>query len=1466
MAAQAIPDEVRGVLDGIPVSVVDTNDVWPSLGIGRTVPLGRLEWLWTLRGSAVRDSSTSAKACFNVTSSAVPGEPPSAQAAHEWFAKSYLHILLVTIPELQASHEPPGWARVRAFVDACREKQMEYLVICVADESAARANKKVLEKLRAEVNLTTRGRERVVAVPAAASTAPDAAEDRKPISQLHHSPAHQDLLVRLRECARDGVEARIQAYEGESGRVFGNRTSPGWSFSSFFAMKEGMSFVFVQIGRRDLALKCYDELGNVMTERDERGSNGFCAPGSGADGAVGVVDSYAKDFRRMIIENEVTELDFRTYLFARQVSLLLVDRKYSEVAERGLKFIATIARRAADEALADATSLSPLFRDAWVFSAARSLAAALAPAIPSTAAAQNAVSKQLGTTRERHTARLVAGFHVHALKAFTGLAKLALPGTLISASDSGTPDQGLRLSPEMKMLLDELSNEILRITLCEPSKAVELHSEMANAAASLYEMGGRARGAAALDGDAGVVRLRNNSLVEAEELLSAQCSRFTEDHGWDQLHRRRRVELAMAEKNLSRVQEYLVSCLTMLFMTRGRRQLGYSAGVRTGEDSLESEAVRWAREAQKAAAQLPRVMKYKAEKLVQLSIRYSDGIWHEGDSGSATVVINSDLPASLDIDSVHVELRWSPLEPGVDKGGRRSSPVPSALRDGGGLGSDKGSPALDSASSSSAPSSSTVCSVAATSDTLVLSLESAVKIVTGLTTVKVSTPEVPRSGLYSVTHVSLVLGRLKLVQTACKVPSVPTVTTKGATSAKVPSAALAASAAAVGIPGNQVRFPCFFATSRPSPANVEVTSENRLFLAPTVHQFVSVSISAGPSGVAPGASIELSVTPAGDTPFGLEGYVELVNAQDAAVGSPTAESVLPVKLKGVSPISGEVKVPDSIPPNGTFQGLVALRVVENLAALLERDGAPASSDLQGRSALLHVSVVCAELGNPRAKNFVCNAVHRLALVTPLQVTARLELNGCADELSASPQATASGEFDSPLGGGGLLVCSLRSRVGSGKFVTVKAASVSLPPWLALVDDGMLSHPELFPCKLGNNGLFSMAFDTNVRPPGQTAERSGVPLSNLSIDDRVPATRVGKGTLSRVALDDLDTNGELVEQVEEELLGEDVDEERGDALASAQDLETITHMRRNKRNVSMNGKEGDGGIVGKNDPKPLELEVLEDSVDEEGHHVASDDRGRDGGTGARGGNRSIRHSDGESQHLRESGGEVVDLSESSSRPYRDAHSPSGSLPGGLDALLQVELEIEGVKGTSSLEYAVSVSGFRPHRRRFRIERSSTLASSVGEPVTFKFQVSTIAGPLSSYGDLPEATVLHYEVDTNPKDWIIVGRRRGQVIVSGSEGDMGSATIISLLPGRLYLPSIKLYEHDGCPLSGNRYENLNRGSQVTVLPSTRVISTCSSVPLPKMMIESLVRGGAKRHLALQRRQPTVSVVDADRFFFS
>lgn len=1435
-------------LDGLPVRVVDVEGIWPDLRIGRSVPLGRLEWLWTLRGSAVRDSSTSAKAVFNVSSSLALSEPTSPAQAHEWFRRSYLHILVVTLPELEVYRESPGWSRVRTFVETCKEQHLEYLVICVAEDNEVRANRKVLEKLRAEVNLTTRGRERVVTVPSGASR-----EEVRPISHLHHSPAHQDLLVKLRECARDGVEARVQAYEAETGRSFANRHSPSWSFTQYFAAREGMSFVFVQIGRRDLALRCYEELAALVNERNERGTLGFGAT-VGADAAHGIVNPDARDVREMIIKNEVTELDFKTYLFARQADLLLGDRKYSELAERGLKFITAISRRALEEATAPNSTVSPLFREAWLFRAARELASALAPSIPPSVASGNSLSRQLATSRERHTARLVAGFHVHALKAFCGLAQVCLPGTLAALPDKQQSPPAM--SPEIKKALDEISSDVLRNALTDKKSAVELYSEMANAAASLYEMGGRARGAAALDGDAGVVRLRNDFLVEAEELLCAQCSRFSEDYGWDQLHRRRRVELAAAERKLERVQEYLVSCLTMLFMTRAVRRLGGAAG--SGDIAYETEAVHWAAEAVEAASRLPRVMKYTAEKLFVVYIKPNAKTWREGDGGKATVVVESDIPATIEVDSVSVELRLAASTSTSD--GRQAQSV---LR--------RAEHAATSPVPQESPTSATRAQATSQGRDLTLSGYGRVTIAPGTTEVEVGAPEIPFAGTYSVNLIALVLGRLKLVQAAQRPPSLPTVTTRGTAPTRSSSAAIAASATQEDLLTNQrFRFPHFFASERPPVATLTIVPPDTLYLLPQMRQLVLVRVVAGPGGVAPGAQISVDVesaVPASQAEGqATEPYVELDDSggaeEEAATETLAGPKELRMTLAAWTKASGTAEITRGIQANEEACFYIPLRIVSTLKSPLAHGAEGVSL---GRTSTLRVGLTCSEQSRQGGNGSSCSVSQRLRFVSPLHVSTRIDLE-TTEELPAVEHATATGEHDGSRSGGTLL-CFIRSLAGSGRSVTVQSARLMLPEWLELQPSPGLSQSELFPQPLHNHGLLTLAFDVRIRPQTREArtEKSLAPVSRLA--DR---------TLSRLS-DSLDVDrndGDSPELEEVEMESDRIAplNERSRALSEAGGLEASTSggdpFLELPEDVELNGNSNANAQV----PPSLEQIDVDDgrqgsdfllTVDHDlpgtrplaprvnGHRrtASADDAAvLDFGATASGG--SNRDSAGLSR----------------ARGYDGRPSSAGQdvFQGGITALLHLGLRIDEEQATSGVEQEIVVSAFRPPLRRYAVEHRCDKSGRVGVLTQLRFQVIVMPN-----GTLPEedvgarSDVLQYEVEADPAQWLISGRSHGAVAVRGSRSETLRVAIIPLVAGRLFLPKVSISDSRGTPLGPDYCASLGRSAQVVVTPPSTVTTKCSSVPVAAADL-SLLSQKTSSLSAREDRDRSVAVMHADSFF--
>eukprot|EP00177_Eucheuma_denticulatum_P003499 GFKZ01006332.1.p1 GENE.GFKZ01006332.1~~GFKZ01006332.1.p1 ORF type:complete len:1409 (+),score=208.09 GFKZ01006332.1:194-4420(+) len=1372
-------------LDGLPVWVSDVHQVWPTLRIAKSVPLSRLEWLWTSRGISIRDSSSAARAVFQVSNAKSPTAQLPSRFPHDWYRNPYVYILVTTMKDFDWARES-GWNRVRSFVEECREKMKEYLVLLAATDGDLDRHRRVVDRLRAEVNGAARGREHLVAVPPALK-----GQELRPITHLHHSPTHQDLLVRLRECAREGAEARVRAYEEEVAKNYVNRASPGWSFGEFFVLKEGMAFVFVQLGRRDVAVRFYDELQVLVNELEDVEKMVFCdKPATEAAKAVG--NPFQKDCRSLLIAASITEIDLRIYLFARQLWLLLKDRKFSTLAERGLKFVTAVSRRCAEEALSDGGTVSGVFRDEWVFCTSRLLASTLTPAIPSPTEAENELSAQLGGPRERHTARLIAGFHVHALKALVGLAHVTMPGVL-SPAESEIPEDFIGMAKEAR----GTSDGRLKEALSDPIKAEVLHAEIANAAASLYEMGGRARGAAALDGDSGIVRLRSKNYNEAKKLLSAQCSRFINDSGWDDLHRARRLELAHAEKALDRVQEYLVSCLTMLYMSRAARRRWRTLASPEEEESHHAEEAKfWAAETSIAAKRLPRVMKYKAERLFEVSVLTNNKTWTEGDPGGATVKVRSDIPTTLQVDSVMLECRCMSVnsaqsyKPALQQ--RLGSEAMMGPADNDTTSLPHGNVASPRKNSSSPQTSD--CELP---DTVLLSSDGSVEIQNGLNEINVTVNEVPRAGKYKVMLVALFVGNLKLVQTASKASPIPIVTTKGDALNKN---ALSSSASATSDYANgEVRFPIFFATRRDPSAVVEIGDDPTLYLVPETMQCVYVKITAGRYGVKIGSKLRCSLL--SSTKSRVQALARFAAFSNVAEDDDRASIDPPLILtQRVPSESGncfdttEAVISRALVPNEVFECRLAVKALDNCGQYRDQS---VDDESDSRSCSLHLQFSCFELDGSPTRQFTCRAEKTLTFICPFEITARVELTSewGGDELVAR----AVGLDGTPLGDGGTLVCFIRSKLKQDHTITIHTASLELPSWSELRPDEPPAHVDLLPCTLGSHGLLTCAFDVLVRelsrsPQQRTLNSGGVERDNMIFDDRAAERRLNRSMLNAAPFESEDDIGQWTREKQSEL---------SDPVAAIPPRNGGIPVA-----VPYDSAEG---LTEQLEAGNETLKEVADAAGElpsyEGHERAVDPVNL----------RDVEASD------------VVDLSNGQdSSNVVDVQSPM-PVPSDSVGILRLHVTLGSGEEGSVFERKIDVSALGGVRKRYRIERRMSNVGDNGKVMQLEFEIGTTtrsgSGEVENNGfhDSP-IEELQYEIDADPTVWIVVGRRRGKVSLKHGAKVVKRAELIPVSCGRQRVPCIRLFKHDGRGLATSQYENVNEYMQVIVVPNRSVVRVC------------------------------------------
>ncbi|KAI0536645.1 trafficking protein particle complex subunit 10 [Xylaria digitata] len=179
--------------------------------------------------------------------------------------------------------------------------------------------------------------------------------------------AWSDLIAKFRSLILSSFDMRVTQYEEDIKEKDAQRSLPGWNFCTFFILKEGLARGFESVGLVEDALVGYDELsvGLDMVIKDQSlGRSGSATnallshtedlkklvlkarastvemsyevdehadsqPSQSA--STQLKDSYddipisanKKPYRDLIVANNVSIFDFRCYIFARQIALLL---------------------------------------------------------------------------------------------------------------------------------------------------------------------------------------------------------------------------------------------------------------------------------------------------------------------------------------------------------------------------------------------------------------------------------------------------------------------------------------------------------------------------------------------------------------------------------------------------------------------------------------------------------------------------------------------------------------------------------------------------------------------------------------------------------------------------------------------------------------------------------------------------------------------------------------------------------------------------------------------------------------------------------------------------------------------------------------------------------------------------------------------------------------------------------------
>lgn len=180
--------------------------------------------------------------------------------------------------------------------------------------------------------------------------------------------AWTELIDKMKDLILSSFDKRVGQYEEDIREKDTQRSLPGWNFCTFFILKEGLARGFESVGLVEDALVGYDELsvgldtiiqeqtvagsatthggsllnytddlkkmaqkavasivhGNIEYEGDEETVDLQSKDKMSTDYVEDIpISSTKKQYREMILANNVSVFDFRCYIFSRQIALLL---------------------------------------------------------------------------------------------------------------------------------------------------------------------------------------------------------------------------------------------------------------------------------------------------------------------------------------------------------------------------------------------------------------------------------------------------------------------------------------------------------------------------------------------------------------------------------------------------------------------------------------------------------------------------------------------------------------------------------------------------------------------------------------------------------------------------------------------------------------------------------------------------------------------------------------------------------------------------------------------------------------------------------------------------------------------------------------------------------------------------------------------------------------------------------------
>jgi len=216
----------------------------------------------------------------------------------------------------------------------------------------------IFEKIKADLNVSNKSAsDRVAQLRLQAEDIPQSLLPAKPTTtgaEYEENPQERadswrDIVVKLKTLILSSFDLRVREYEEDIRERDAQRTLPGWNFCTFFVLKEGLARGFESVGLVDDALIGYDELSLGLDNAIQEQQSGSSISRSDSflsytkelkdilvqsqpeitldkaawDSSAKLISSSRKGYRDMILASNISVFDFKCYIFARQMTILL---------------------------------------------------------------------------------------------------------------------------------------------------------------------------------------------------------------------------------------------------------------------------------------------------------------------------------------------------------------------------------------------------------------------------------------------------------------------------------------------------------------------------------------------------------------------------------------------------------------------------------------------------------------------------------------------------------------------------------------------------------------------------------------------------------------------------------------------------------------------------------------------------------------------------------------------------------------------------------------------------------------------------------------------------------------------------------------------------------------------------------------------------------------------------------------